>query len=134
MYILEHELARVAGAQGELALLISRLEALAVRWNDEAADRSLALVAVGLRPHDGDIRRGSVGDPHFPTVEQPGSVGLLVRHRDHAGRIGTEVRLRETEAADHLAPCHARKPGTSLVFAAEGINRIHRQGALNRSE
>src|SRR5437868_10247650 len=130
MHVLEHQLARVARAQRELPFLVAGLEALAVRGHDEAANRPLTLVAVGLGPHDRDLCGGSVRDPHLAAIEEPGTVRLFLRHRDHAGRIRAKVRLRETEAANDLAARHLRQPRAFLIFAAEGEDGIHRQCPL----
>src|SRR2546429_10006240 len=58
----------------------------------------------------------------------------LLRDGDHAGGIRSVVRLREPEAADHLARRHLREPAPLLLVRAEGVDRIHGQRTPDRGE
>src|SRR5207248_11717025 len=52
----------------------------------------------------------------------------------YAARVGAEVRLRQPEAADSLAPRHARQPLLLLLLGAVGPDREHRQRSLHGDE
>src|SRR3989442_1576734 len=132
-HVLQHQLARVAGAQAELAFLVFGREPVGAGRNDEAADRVHVVDLAGLGPHDGQLRGGAVGDPHLGPVQDPAILRLL-RHGDHVGGIRSVVRLREPEAADHLARRHLREPAPLLLVRPEGVDRIHGQRALDRGE
>ena len=84
-------------------------------------------------PHQRHIGDGAVGDPHFRAVEHPVRAALL-GVRLHVGRIRAALRLGEPEAADELAPRHARQVGLFLLLRAERPDRIHAQRGLHRDE
>src|SRR2546427_7554262 len=58
----------------------------------------------------------------------------LLRHGDHVGGIRSVVRLREPEAADHLARRHLREPAPLLLVRPEGVDRIHGRSEEHTSE
>src|SRR5207245_5281414 len=117
------ELARVARAQRELALLILRGEAVRVGGDDETADRLDVVRLAGLRPDDRYLRGRTVGDPHLGAVQDPAALRLS-RDRDHPGGVRPVVRLREPETADHLPRAHPGQPVPLLLVRAEGVDRI----------
>src|SRR5213082_2990932 len=131
--VLEHELARVPRAQGQLPLLVLGRAALRVGGHDEATDRVHVVARTGLGPHDRRLRRGAVGDPHLGAVQHPAVLRLL-RDGDHAAGVRAVVGLGEPEAADHFARRHRGQPAPLLLIRSEGEDRIHDEGALHRRE
>src|SRR5204863_4675034 len=53
---------------------------------------------------------------------------------DHPGGVRPEVGLGQPEAPDDLARRHLREPMPLLLLRAEGEDRVHHEGALDRSE
>ena len=93
-------------------------------------DEETAESGVASGPDYGDVGEGAVGDPGFLTVEDP---MRSVAHGAgaHGGRIGAEVRFRQTEAADGLTGLQPRQPVRFLIFGAVLQNRIHYERALD---
>jgi hypothetical protein len=126
--VLEVELARDRGAQRELPLDVADLVAGASGLDQEALDSVL-----GLGPDHGQVGDGAVRDPALGPVQDPG-VPLAHRLGAHAARVGAEVGLGQPEAADRVAARHQREPAILLRLRSVGVDRVHAEGALNRSE
>ena len=124
----EDELAGHRRAQRHLVLDLGCREPGCVRGYDEPAD-----ALVGLRPDDGDVGDGAVGDPHLATVEHP-VVAVAAGAGAHAGRVRPVVGLGQAEAADRLTGGHARQPLRLLLLGPEAPDREHGQGALDGDE
>ncbi len=103
-------------------------EARVFLLDDETADDT-----VELRPDDGQIGYGAVGDPHLGAVEQV-VVPLVLGSSDHVAGIGAVVWLREAEAADPFASVHLGQVVVLLLLAAEVPYRVHSERALHAGE
>src|SRR5690606_33822496 len=57
-------------------------------------------------------------------------IAIFFKVSQQTGGIGTEVRLREPEAAHYFTRCHLRQEATFLFVAAKSINRMHHQRSL----
>src|SRR5690606_30026794 len=84
-------------------------------------------------PDDGDVGHRTVRDPHLRAIQYP-AITIATRRRDHAGRIGAVIGLREAEAADDLATGHPREIPLLLLFASERVDGIHAERALHGRE
>ena len=124
--VLEGELAGHRRPQRELAVLLGAHEALGALLDQEAPDS-----LVGARPHDRDIGDAAVRDPLLGAVQHP-VVPVAARAGAHRRGVRPEIRLRETEAANHPAAGQPRDEAVLLLLRAEGEDRVHDQGALHR--
>src|SRR5205085_7431194 len=74
-------------------------------------------------PDDGDVAPGSIADPPFFAVENPGVALALRRRGQPTGGAGTHERLCKPEAADFLQPRHRRGPPLLLSFRSLRLTR-----------
>ena len=115
-------------------MLIFCAEARQRRIDDKAADAAVVSAVTRFGPDDGDVRLGSVGDPHLATIDDPAAVGLLFGPRDHPCWIRPVVGFGEAEAADHLGLRQLGEVVLLLRFRSEREDRIHHEGALHGRE
>ncbi len=71
-----------------------------------------------------------MGDPELAAVQDVAAVDRLGAGR-HGARVRPAVRLRQAEAADHLAAGHVGKPAPPLRLRSEGEDRVHDQRGLH---
>ena len=94
---------------------------------------ALPTVLPELRPDHGDVRDVAVRDPPLRPVEDV-LVALAAGIRPHAGRVRTEVRLGQAEAADRVAARQPRQPRATLLLRPVGVDRIHDETGLHARE
>src|SRR5262245_48714450 len=128
--VFKDEFRRDRRAQGEFMFDLRRSETGRTFLDDEAPDR---VVVVRFGPDDGDGGDRAVGDPGLAAVEQP-AVFRPAGASPHARGVRTRIRLGQSEAADDFAGGHPRQIFLSLLFAAEGVDRVHAERTLNRRE
>ena len=125
--VVEHELGGDRGAERQLLVNLGSREPGRPLLDDEPAD----LAVLGSRPDDRDVGDRAVRDPHLGAVQDPVRP-IAPRVRAHRAGIGARVRLRQPEAADHLARVHPRQPVLLLLLRAPAPDREHRERALHR--
>src|SRR5579872_3987747 len=88
---------------------------------------------VGLGPNESDIGKRAIGDPHLLAIEE---VTASAAHgaREHAGGIGAELRLRQSETTDGAGAVQRGQPFLLLLGGPKGMDGIHNQRALHRDE
>ncbi len=117
----------------ELALLVAGAEARGIGRHDEATDPLRVSELAGLCPDHRHVGHRAVRDPHLRPVQHP-AVGGLLRGRDHPAGVRAVVGLGQAETADPLAAGEPRQPLPALLFAAEGVDGVHDERALDRGE
>src|SRR5436309_2006495 len=98
---------------------LAGFESLGALLHQEATD---PLLAAG--PDDRQVGDVAVRDPALGAVEDPVRA-VATRPRGHPGGVGTELRLGQTEAPDHLACGHLRQPPLLLLLRSVTIDREH---------
>ncbi len=119
--VIQHDLPGDGGAQGELTFDLRGGETVKAAFHHKAGD-----LAVQIGPHHRHIGNGRIGNPGLGAVEQVATVHLPGAGA-HGTRIGTVIRLGETEAADPLAGGQFRQVFLAHRFTAKGMNREHYQ-------
>ena len=123
--VLEAQLRCHRGTERELAVLVARGEPGCALFDQESAH-----AVFGLGPNHRDVGQGAVGDPLLGPVQDP-LVAVAAGGGEHAAGVGAEIGLGQAKAADRLARCQGRDPAVALLLGAEGVDRIHHQGALD---
>src|SRR5438132_6620471 len=107
---------------------LAGFESLRALLDQKSTDPLLA-----TSPHDRQVGDVAIRDPALRAVEDP-VFSVATRPRCHPGRVGSKLRLGQTEAPDHLAGGHPREPALLLLLRPIAMNREHAQGALHRDE
>jgi len=125
-HVVHHDLAGDRGAQPNLAVDGRCGQALPALFQDETAD----LAGIVLGPDHEHIGDGAVGDPHLGAGQAIAAIDLP-RPADHRARIGTVVRLGQTETADGLPAGQAGQVFLPGGFVAEFMDGHHHQRGLH---
>ncbi|AOW07619.1 uncharacterized protein YALI1_F31153g [Yarrowia lipolytica] len=97
-------------------------------------DKEASDLTVQLGPHNHEIGNRRVSDPVLGSIEHNDALLSRVHLGDglHGSRVGTVVRLGETEAADHLAGGQFGQEPVLLLLGSKLFNGVHDQRRLHR--
>src|SRR5216117_1367965 len=107
---------------------LAGFESLGALLHQEAAD---PLLAAG--PDDRQVGDVAVRDPALGAIEDP-VLAVTAGPGRHSGRIGAKLRFGQTEAADHLAGRHSRKPALLLLLRPVVMDGEHAKRTLHRNK
>ena len=127
-HLVHHDHAGGAGAQRKLAFDLGRREAFHALFEHEATNGAAVFLALG--PDHEDVGEGRVGNPRLAAGDDV-IVAILLGVGLHPRRIGARIGFGQTEAADQLARGETGQVLLLLLFAAEGLYRVHHQARLN---
>src|SRR5271166_6330179 len=96
--------------------------------DDEALNLVIRQIA---RPDDREVAPGSIPDPPFLAVEDPGIAIAFSGRRQSAGCSRADQRLGQAETTDLFEARHLRQPFLFLLFRAVEVDRAHRQAIVN---
>jgi hypothetical protein len=97
--LLEDQLARAAGADAELVLLLPDNESLRAALDDEGGDAAVTGVRIDGREDDEDVGFVGVRDPELPSGQEEGVAGIS-RPGGKRKRVASGAGLREGVGAD----------------------------------
>src|SRR6266849_7398039 len=84
-------------------------------------------------PDDGQSGNAPIRDPALAPVQDP-VAAILAGAGLHAGGVGAEVWLRQSEAPDHLALGHRGQPSLLLLVGSVALDGKHAERSLDRDE
>src|ERR1700727_2195874 len=127
-YVGQEQLRGDRRAQGQLLLDVTGLESGGPLRYQKAPDAVLR-----ASPDRRDVGAAAVGDPQLLAVQDP-VTAVALGLRAHAARVRPEVGLGQPEAPDRGPGREAGEPFLLLLLRAVGLDREHRQRALDRDE
>src|SRR5947207_214815 len=92
---------------------------------DQKPAYAVLVSLAGSCPHESDVCKRTVRDPHLRAVENPGAIGVPNRARVHSARVAAVIVLRQPEAGDQLAALHTGQVALFLLVRSVGPNRVH---------
>ena len=127
--VVEEQLARAAGADAQLVLLLADLEAGRPPVDDERGDAAVAGLGVGVGEHDEDLGLVAVRDPELAPVEDV-VAAVAGGPRRHAERVAPRAGLREGVGPDG-AGREPRKDPPGQVLGAPAVEGVDDQRVLD---
>src|SRR5262249_41591817 len=123
--LLEDQLARAAGANPELVLLLADAEAVEAALDEERGDAAVARLGIGVGKDDEKAGLVAVGDPELAAGqgEPVITAGTFRRARRHRERVASRTGLRQRVGADG-GRRHLRQVAALELVAAPAEERV----------